>query len=169
MCVPITLCNLSPIKIQSSSMSSRCMDMRMPSRCHGHSGVSWAKLTPYPMGVWPAWQITVFLRGNQRFLHGAGHYSGKGSTGPGYFSQMGGCLLWGRRASSNRHNKPCATGYSTTRPRCRRIWPGKQPRSCMSAQYAFTWWDWVFRGCTIGSALIFAFTLVQTVVYRRCL
>lgn len=24
------------------------------------------------------------------------------------------------------------------------------------AQYVYTWWDWMFRGCVIGSGLVFA-------------
>uniref|UniRef100_A0A671SKH0 Uncharacterized protein n=1 Tax=Sinocyclocheilus anshuiensis TaxID=1608454 RepID=A0A671SKH0_9TELE len=38
--------------------------------------------------------------------------------------------------------------------------------STHSAQYAYTWWDWVFRGCVIGSALIFVFTLLQCCYFK---
>ncbi|XP_051982269.1 uncharacterized protein LOC127643508 [Xyrauchen texanus] len=40
--------------------------------------------------------------------------------------------------------------------------------STRSALYAYTWWDWVFRGCAIGSAFIFTITLFQC-CYFRCL
>lgn len=33
--------------------------------------------------------------------------------------------------------------------------------STRSAQYAYTWWDWVFKGCAIVSAVIFIATLIQ--------
>ncbi|XP_051538180.1 uncharacterized protein LOC127431697 [Myxocyprinus asiaticus] len=38
--------------------------------------------------------------------------------------------------------------------------------STRSALYAYTWWDWVFRGCAIGSAFIFTFTLLQCCYFR---
>ncbi|KAL1248875.1 hypothetical protein QQF64_022193 [Cirrhinus molitorella] len=41
--------------------------------------------------------------------------------------------------------------------------------STRSAQDAYTWWDWVFRGCVIGSALIFVFTLLQCCYFRYLL
>ncbi|XP_016143618.1 uncharacterized protein [Sinocyclocheilus grahami] len=40
--------------------------------------------------------------------------------------------------------------------------------STHSAWYAYTWWDWMFRGCAIASVLIFIFTLIQC-CYFRCL
>ncbi|ROL42085.1 hypothetical protein DPX16_19532 [Anabarilius grahami] len=40
--------------------------------------------------------------------------------------------------------------------------------STRSAWYAYTWWDWMFRGCAIASVLIFSFTLIQC-CYFRCL
>ncbi|XP_065127292.2 uncharacterized protein [Paramisgurnus dabryanus] len=39
--------------------------------------------------------------------------------------------------------------------------------STRSAQYTYTWWDWVFRGCAIGSALIFTFTIFQCCYFRH--
>ncbi|KAJ8350131.1 hypothetical protein SKAU_G00252610 [Synaphobranchus kaupii] len=39
--------------------------------------------------------------------------------------------------------------------------------STRSAQDAYTWWDWVFRGCVIASALILAFTLGQCCYFRH--
>lgn len=39
--------------------------------------------------------------------------------------------------------------------------------STRSAQYAYTWWDWVFKGCVIVSAVIFIATLIQC-CYIRC-
>ena len=39
--------------------------------------------------------------------------------------------------------------------------------STRSAQDAYTWWDWVFRGCVIASALIFTFTLIQCCYFRH--
>ncbi|XP_075869125.1 uncharacterized protein LOC142879634 [Nelusetta ayraudi] len=39
--------------------------------------------------------------------------------------------------------------------------------STRSAQYAYTWWDWVFKGCVIVSAIIFLATLIQC-CYIRC-
>lgn len=36
-----------------------------------------------------------------------------------------------------------------------------------SALYAYTWWDWVFRGCVIGSALILVITIVQCCYFRH--
>ncbi|XP_050952784.1 uncharacterized protein LOC127154943 [Labeo rohita] len=41
--------------------------------------------------------------------------------------------------------------------------------STRSAQYAYTWWDWVFRGCVISSTLIFVFTLLQCCYFRYLL
>uniref|UniRef100_A0A673KYU4 Uncharacterized protein n=1 Tax=Sinocyclocheilus rhinocerous TaxID=307959 RepID=A0A673KYU4_9TELE len=41
--------------------------------------------------------------------------------------------------------------------------------STRSAQYVYTWWDWVFRGCVIGSALIFVFTLLQCCYFKYLL
>ncbi|XP_053507719.1 uncharacterized protein LOC128624252 [Ictalurus furcatus] len=38
--------------------------------------------------------------------------------------------------------------------------------SICSALYVYTWWDWIFRGCAIGSALNFAFTLFQSCCLR---
>ena len=35
-----------------------------------------------------------------------------------------------------------------------------------SALYAYTWWDWMFRGCVIASAIIFTMTLVQCWYFR---
>ncbi|XP_061084705.1 uncharacterized protein LOC133118609 [Conger conger] len=40
--------------------------------------------------------------------------------------------------------------------------------STRSAQDAYTWWDWVFRGSVMASTLIFVFTLFQC-CYFRCL
>ncbi|XP_067309631.1 uncharacterized protein [Pseudorasbora parva] len=40
--------------------------------------------------------------------------------------------------------------------------------STCSAQYAYTWWDWMFRGCAMASVFIFLFTLCQC-CYFRCL
>ncbi|XP_067280676.1 uncharacterized protein [Pseudorasbora parva] len=40
--------------------------------------------------------------------------------------------------------------------------------STRSAQYAYTWWDWMFRGCAMASVFIFLFTLCQC-CYFRCL
>ncbi|XP_064200150.1 uncharacterized protein LOC135259564 isoform X2 [Anguilla rostrata] len=39
--------------------------------------------------------------------------------------------------------------------------------STRSAQDAYTWWDWVFRGCVIASAVIFTITLVQCCYFRH--
>ncbi|XP_062372105.1 uncharacterized protein LOC134092052 [Sardina pilchardus] len=39
--------------------------------------------------------------------------------------------------------------------------------STRSAQYAYTWWDWVFRACVLASILTFTATLVQC-CYMRC-
>ncbi|KAI5629604.1 k23 [Silurus asotus] len=39
--------------------------------------------------------------------------------------------------------------------------------STRSAQYTYTWWDWMFRGCAIGSALIFTFTMFQCCYFRH--
>ncbi len=39
--------------------------------------------------------------------------------------------------------------------------------STRSAQTAYTWWDWVLRGCAVGSALIFSFTLFQCCYFRH--
>ncbi|KAI5092854.1 k23 [Silurus meridionalis] len=39
--------------------------------------------------------------------------------------------------------------------------------STRSAQYTYTWWDWMFRGCAIGSALIFTFTMLQCCYFRH--
>ncbi len=39
--------------------------------------------------------------------------------------------------------------------------------STRSAQTAYTWWDWVPRGCAVGSALIFSFTLFQCCYFRH--
>ncbi|KAJ8351470.1 hypothetical protein SKAU_G00229460 [Synaphobranchus kaupii] len=36
-----------------------------------------------------------------------------------------------------------------------------------SAQDAYTWWDWVFRGCVLASALILALTLGQCCYFRH--
>ena len=36
-----------------------------------------------------------------------------------------------------------------------------------SALYAYTWWDWMFRGCVIASAIIFTMTLVQCWYFRH--
>ncbi|RXN11233.1 sterile alpha motif domain-containing 3-like protein [Labeo rohita] len=41
--------------------------------------------------------------------------------------------------------------------------------STRSAQYAYTWWDWVFRACVISSTLIFVFTLLQCCYFRYLL
>ncbi|XP_051520744.1 uncharacterized protein LOC127421657, partial [Myxocyprinus asiaticus] len=38
--------------------------------------------------------------------------------------------------------------------------------STRSAQYAYTWWDWIIRGCAVGCALIFTFTLAQCCYFR---
>uniref|UniRef100_A0A673L7S6 Uncharacterized protein n=1 Tax=Sinocyclocheilus rhinocerous TaxID=307959 RepID=A0A673L7S6_9TELE len=38
--------------------------------------------------------------------------------------------------------------------------------STRSAQTAYIWWDWMLRGCAIGSALIFSFTLLQCCYFR---
>ncbi len=39
--------------------------------------------------------------------------------------------------------------------------------STRSAQIAYTWWDWVLRGCAVGSTLIFSFTLFQCCYFRH--
>ncbi len=39
--------------------------------------------------------------------------------------------------------------------------------STRSAQTAYTWWDWVLRGCAVGSVLIFSFTLFQCCYFRH--
>ncbi len=39
--------------------------------------------------------------------------------------------------------------------------------STRSAQTAYTWWDWVLRGCAVGSTLIFSFTLFQCCYFRH--
>ncbi|XP_062386076.1 uncharacterized protein LOC134073110 [Sardina pilchardus] len=36
-----------------------------------------------------------------------------------------------------------------------------------SAQYANTWWDWVFKGCVVASAVIFTITLLQCCYFRH--
>ncbi|XP_028830963.1 uncharacterized protein LOC114790844 isoform X2 [Denticeps clupeoides] len=41
--------------------------------------------------------------------------------------------------------------------------------STRSAKDAYTWWDWVFRGCVISSALIFTFSLVQCCYFHSVL
>ncbi|XP_016111874.1 uncharacterized protein [Sinocyclocheilus grahami] len=38
--------------------------------------------------------------------------------------------------------------------------------STRSALSAYTWWDWILRGCAVGSALIFTFTLFQCCYFR---
>ncbi|XP_051556758.1 uncharacterized protein LOC127442625 [Myxocyprinus asiaticus] len=40
--------------------------------------------------------------------------------------------------------------------------------STRSAQYAYTWWDWIIRGCKVGCAVIFTSTLALC-CYFRCL
>ncbi|KAJ8356268.1 hypothetical protein SKAU_G00190620 [Synaphobranchus kaupii] len=45
--------------------------------------------------------------------------------------------------------------------------PGPSGAERDTAQDAYTWWDWVFRGCVIASALIFTFTLVQGCYFRH--
>ncbi|KAJ8366704.1 hypothetical protein AAFF_G00345240 [Aldrovandia affinis] len=39
--------------------------------------------------------------------------------------------------------------------------------STRSAQYAYTWWDWVYRGCVIASLLVFTITLVQCCYFKH--
>ncbi|KAJ8372295.1 hypothetical protein AAFF_G00290810 [Aldrovandia affinis] len=39
--------------------------------------------------------------------------------------------------------------------------------STRSAQYAYTWWDWVYRGCVIGSLLVFTITLVRCCYFKH--
>ncbi|XP_036399240.1 uncharacterized protein LOC118787712 [Megalops cyprinoides] len=39
--------------------------------------------------------------------------------------------------------------------------------STLSAQYAYTWWDWVYRGCVIVSILILCITIIQCCYFRR--
>uniref|UniRef100_A0A3B3RSC3 Uncharacterized protein n=1 Tax=Paramormyrops kingsleyae TaxID=1676925 RepID=A0A3B3RSC3_9TELE len=39
--------------------------------------------------------------------------------------------------------------------------------STRSAQYIYTWWDWVFRACVITSGLIFIITLLQFCYLRH--
>ncbi|XP_056318545.1 uncharacterized protein LOC130232591 [Danio aesculapii] len=39
--------------------------------------------------------------------------------------------------------------------------------STRSAQYVYTWWDWVIRGCAISSTLIFVFTLLQCCYFQH--
>ncbi|XP_067293408.1 uncharacterized protein [Pseudorasbora parva] len=41
--------------------------------------------------------------------------------------------------------------------------------STRSAQYAYTWWDWMFRGCAMASVFIFLFTLCQCFYFRSLL
>nr|XP_055052864.1 uncharacterized protein LOC129438243 [Misgurnus anguillicaudatus] len=38
--------------------------------------------------------------------------------------------------------------------------------SIRSAQYVYTWWDWMFRGCVIGSGLVFVLSLIQCCYFR---
>ncbi len=37
--------------------------------------------------------------------------------------------------------------------------------STRSAQTAYTWWDWVLRGCAVGSTLIFSFTPIPMLLF----
>ncbi|KAJ8371714.1 hypothetical protein AAFF_G00302910 [Aldrovandia affinis] len=39
--------------------------------------------------------------------------------------------------------------------------------SIRSAQYAYTWWDWVYRGCVIARLLVFTITLVQCCYFQH--
>ncbi|KTF71378.1 hypothetical protein cypCar_00048898 [Cyprinus carpio] len=39
--------------------------------------------------------------------------------------------------------------------------------STRSTQTGYTWWDWMLRGCAIGSTLIFSFTLFQCCYFRH--
>ncbi|KAJ8416277.1 hypothetical protein AAFF_G00382990 [Aldrovandia affinis] len=39
--------------------------------------------------------------------------------------------------------------------------------STRSAQYAYTWWDWVYRGCVIASLLVFTITLLQCCYFKH--
>ncbi|KAJ8361858.1 hypothetical protein AAFF_G00417230 [Aldrovandia affinis] len=39
--------------------------------------------------------------------------------------------------------------------------------STRSAQYAYTWLDWVYRGCVIASLLVFSITLVQCCYFKH--
>ncbi|KAJ8387972.1 hypothetical protein AAFF_G00147630 [Aldrovandia affinis] len=39
--------------------------------------------------------------------------------------------------------------------------------STRSAQYAYTWWDWVYRGCVIACLLVFTITLVQCCYFKH--
>ncbi|XP_076843068.1 uncharacterized protein LOC143487784 [Brachyhypopomus gauderio] len=39
--------------------------------------------------------------------------------------------------------------------------------STLSAEYMYTWWDWVFRGCVLASSLILAITLIQFCYFRK--
>ncbi|KAG1932909.1 hypothetical protein F2P79_020892 [Pimephales promelas] len=40
--------------------------------------------------------------------------------------------------------------------------------STRSARYAYTWWNWTFRGCVLASGIIFFVTLCRC-CYFRCL
>lgn len=169
--------NLFPnlTRTTNASLLNYCRVILMLFKCLTHSGASSVRWTPSPMEVWPALRcLEVKEDFSMAQINILGRVPMDTDVSPWwedtFYEQSTQALV---NTMDLVQEIILQTEYHLNQAQveanlARKTAENLSRSSTRSARYAYTWWDWTFRGCVLASGIIFFVTLCRC-CYFRCL